>query len=79
MAKATLRDDGDVPVLRAGPPVDLSAAQLVAEIARLYQTLPRTAAGSCWRPGPAYLATEAQIRMLARRHWALTSGTILRA
>ena len=74
MAKAHLRDDdGDFPVERPPPQ---TADQLEAEIGRLYHTLP---AFTGLRPTPAYLALEAQIRALARRHWALTSGIILPA
>jgi len=76
MAKAHLRgDDGDFPVERPPPQ---TADQLVAEIGRLYQILPKDGRGM-WRPTVRYLELEAQIRALARRHWALTSGIILPA
>ena len=74
MAKAHLRgDDGDFPVQR--PPPE-TAAQLVAAIDRLYHTLPPFTG---LRATVRYLEVEAQIRALARRHWALTSGVILAA
>jgi len=74
MAKAHLRDDdGDFPVERPPPP---TADQIVAEIARLYTRLGPL---SRWPAPPPYLAIEAQIHALARRHWALTSGIRLPA
>jgi hypothetical protein len=57
----------------------VTAAALVAAIARLYRTLPAHSGAASWRPPPAYGVIEAQIRALAAQHWALTSGVTLSA
>jgi hypothetical protein len=67
MAKAQLREDFPV-----DHPPPWTADQLVAAIARLYRQLPSHSQRST-RPSLAYLALEAQIRLLARQHWALVT------
>ncbi len=65
MAKASLRED--FPIVHPPPQ---TADQLVAAIAHLYHQLdPYTGK----RPSLAYTALEAQIRILARQHWALVA------
>jgi hypothetical protein len=69
MVKADLR-----PSPSHGDLIPLSADELVQEICRLYQLLPRDQTEQARQRGPAVQAIEIQIRRYARQHWGVDNG-----